>query len=1118
MVNGTRLTLTYDEALDGGSRPVSGDFTVRVEGARRSVAKVAVSGRELELTLDPAAEHGEAGITVSYTPGTNPIRDAVGNDAEGLSNEPVTNNTPDTTSPTVSSLAITSNPGGDQIYAAEDEIEVTVTFSETVVVTRTPRMRLRVGSRNRTAGYLRGSGAAALVFSYEVALGDEDTDGVSIAAGRIDRNGGTIKDEADNDAVLDHEAVAPQAGHKVDGVRPAFLSAAVDGSSLTLTYGEALDGGSRPGTGDFTVEVGGAGRSVSAVSVSGSVVTLTLDPAVEHGDTGIRVNYSPGTRPIRDAVGNDALALSNRSVTNTTGAPNTAPEITSPGSFDIPENQALVRRLAARDDDPGDEVTGWEIVGGADRFQFSVARDTGELSFQTAPDFEAPGDNEYEVTVEVRSGTGARELEAEKTFTVRVTDEREPPGIPEAPTFSGETAESMTVNWSEPENTGPPITDYDVQYQEGGSGGFTDAQHEGPGFALMLSDLKAGTVYEVQVRARNDEGMSDWSEPGEGRTIAPLTVQMTPSPPPPVEGAFSLRFSFSEEVRGFTSGDIETQQEPACTDSGNNPISCNPTIAALQTTDNRIFTTTVNPRTDRVAHNYTLTITVPADTVTSVVENKPNEATTLNARIAPPGVTVPISSLGRTASPGNGQVTLRWNAPQNTGGAPIVRYEYRWRESGGEFGDWMRVDPSERSATVPNLTNGREYVFEVRGVNALGYGPVETATATPEGGGGGFPPPPRPPANNRPMADAGPDQTGVREGALVTLDGSGSSDPDDDPLKYRWNQYRGERVVLSSRDVVNPTFTAPRELTADVVLSFRLLVTDTGGRFDTDTVEITVMVTDENPGKPLAPTVSATTPYSLMVEWMEPENSGPAITDYDVQYREGDSGDGFTDAQHQGTARTATLTGLMPDTVYEVQVRATNATRTGDWSESGEEKTKALQTGDQIYYFPHLAVGASWQTTITYINYSPEEVTCQTDFISDHGTPLMVSFAELGTVDSRPDVLPPGGSVHQETDVDLSDPLAPGWALANCSGPVKASLLFRRHNSEGVAHGRSRSQCNGSSGKPVRHLCRTGGRSVWDRSCLCKPFRHSGPRHLYCQGHGRGGAGQRRSRTVARRP
>ena len=34
--------------------------------------------------------------------------------------------------------------------------------------------------------------------------------------------------------------------------------------------------------------------------------------------------------------------------------------------------------------------------------------------------------------------------------------------------------------------------------------------------------------------------------------------------------------------------------------------------------------------------------------------------------------------------------------------------------------------------------------------------------------------------------------------------------------------------------------------------------------------------------------------------------------------------------------------------------------------------------------------------------------------------------------------------------MDLSAPLARGWARANCSGPVKASLLFRRRNSEGA--------------------------------------------------------------------
>ena len=115
----------------------------------------------------------------------------------------------------------------------------------------------------------------------------------------------------------------------MDGVRPAFVSAAVEEASLTLTYGEALDGGSRPASGDFTVEVEGSGRSVSGVSIGGSVVTLFLNPAVEHGDTGIRVSYTvptgAGANPIRDAVGNNAQGLSNRSVTNTTGAPNTAP-------------------------------------------------------------------------------------------------------------------------------------------------------------------------------------------------------------------------------------------------------------------------------------------------------------------------------------------------------------------------------------------------------------------------------------------------------------------------------------------------------------------------------------------------------------------------------------------------------------------------------------------------------------------------------------------------------------------------------------------------------------------------------------------------------------------------
>ena len=345
-VDGSSLTLTYGEALDGGSRPVSGDFTVQVEGSGRSVSGVSVSGSVVTLTLNPAVEHGDTGIRVSYTADTNPIQDAAGNEAEALSRVTATNDTPDRTLPAVSSLAISSNPGSDQTYAAGDEIEVTVTFNETVVVTGTPQLRLELGGGRRTADYGGGSGTAALVFGYEVADGNEDTDGVSIEANRLTLNGGTIRDGSNNNAVLDHGAVTPQAGHKVDGVRPTFVSAAVDGSSLTLTYGEVLDGGSRPVSGDFTVQVEGSGRSVSGVSVSGSVVTLTLNPAVEHGDTGIRVSYTPDTNPIRDAAGNEADRLSNVPVTNET------PDTTSPtvSKLEITSDPGTDRTYAAGDE------------------------------------------------------------------------------------------------------------------------------------------------------------------------------------------------------------------------------------------------------------------------------------------------------------------------------------------------------------------------------------------------------------------------------------------------------------------------------------------------------------------------------------------------------------------------------------------------------------------------------------------------------------------------------------------------------------------------------------------------------------------------------------------------
>ena len=123
-----------------------------------------------------------------------------------------------TADPTVTTVAVTSDPGADSGYAVGDAIEVTLTFSQAVTVTGTPQLTFDVGGETRTASYAEGSGSAELVFRYTVAAGDEDEDGIAVAANSLALNGGTIRAGAAN-AALAH--VALQANdHRVDGVAP----------------------------------------------------------------------------------------------------------------------------------------------------------------------------------------------------------------------------------------------------------------------------------------------------------------------------------------------------------------------------------------------------------------------------------------------------------------------------------------------------------------------------------------------------------------------------------------------------------------------------------------------------------------------------------------------------------------------------------------------------------------------------------------------------------------------------------------------------------------------------------------------------------------------------------
>lgn len=137
--------------------------------------------------------------------------------------------------------------------------------------------------------------------------------------------------------------------------------------------------------------------------------------------------------------------------------------------------------------------------------------------------------------------------------------------------------------------------------------------------------------------------------------------------------------------------------------------------------------------------------------------------------------------------------------------------------------------------------------------------------------------------NLPPTANAGLDQV-VDEGVIVTLDGSGSSDPENAALTYAWVQTDGPVLALSDATAVQPTFTTPDVGFGGVVLIFSLTVTDVNNEQDIDTVTVTVGFVNKGPNADAGPnqTVSETV---ALVTLNGSNSSDPDTGDSIVSYK-----------------------------------------------------------------------------------------------------------------------------------------------------------------------------------------------------------------------------------------
>ena len=114
------------------------------------------------------------------------------------------------------------------------------------------------------------------------------------------------------------------------------------------------------------------------------------------------------------------------------------------------------------------------------------------------------------------------------------------------------------------------------------------------------------------------------------------------------------------------------------------------------------------------------------------------------------------------------------------------------------------------------------------------------------------------PVNHPPVANAGPDQTISLPTNTVTLDGSASTDPDNNITGYAWTKISGPSFFNIAN--VNAVQTQVINL-AEGLYQFVLKVTDAGGLFSRDTMQVTVSSQLLPPPPPPPPCDNSNRPF-----------------------------------------------------------------------------------------------------------------------------------------------------------------------------------------------------------------------------------------------------------------
>ena len=253
-----------------------------------------------------------------------------------------------TITPTVTGVALTSDPGLDSTYGIGDVIEATVTFDAAVDIAGAPELELDFAGTAKTADCTTATNTTTMVCTYTVASNDSAPNGIAIAANTLGGSGITATGSTTITADLDHAAVAIDAGQKVDGIRPTLVTTgseapttSTDGTTVILTFSETI---SAVDLAKINISAGNIPQATSAASVTGTKVEIDLTTALTTTSTTITVELA--VNAVEDGASNSNLAVAATAVINAVDPPAVSSvEITS-----VPVNDfsAIGFRLSRR--------------------------------------------------------------------------------------------------------------------------------------------------------------------------------------------------------------------------------------------------------------------------------------------------------------------------------------------------------------------------------------------------------------------------------------------------------------------------------------------------------------------------------------------------------------------------------------------------------------------------------------------------------------------------------------------------------------------------------------------------------------------------------------------------